>query len=301
MTWLDNATDTHQTQGSPAWLAWRKKHIGASEVSAILGESDFSNPYKVWQEKTNRVEGFKGNWATQRGSDAEPLIRRRYEEMHGLRLETPVMEYHSWPILSASLDGYNHEFGLVVEFKYPSQAKHEMAIKGEVPKTYAAQLQVQMMVASCDTAHYVSWNGREIAVVVVKANPTEQARILRACQEFWKFVETDAPPPGAPVVLESDTLAPLAKRYKQLLVIERQTAEEIKFLRSRFTDLIAEPKARFFGLSFTRSTRRGAIDYGKMPELAGVDIEAYRKPDTETITIREVGDAEGGNEGNDKV
>jgi putative phage-type endonuclease len=287
MSWLEQSTDdNHQVQGSKAWHDFRAKHIGASEVSTVLGESDFQTPYQLWMIKTGQAEPVKSNWAMQRGTDAEPEIKRLYEELYNVNLVSPVMEYSKWPVLSASLDGYSSEIRLVVEMKYPSKAKHELALQGLVPSTYRAQLQTQMLVAECDTAHYVSYDGKEIAVVVVKSDPIEQERILIACKEFWECVHTKTPPKGAPVILESETLDVLSKRYKQLVRIAAQTEDEIKLIRQKFDEIIEEDKASFNGVSFIRSERKGAVDYSKIPELKEVDLEAYRKSPSKTLIIK---------------
>lgn len=289
MSWLDNANETkedHQTQGSSAWLAWRMKHIGASEVSAILGESDFQTAEDVWKVKTGRKEGFRGNWATQRGTDAEPRIRALYEELYKVKLTTPVMEYAPWTVLSASLDGLSKEMGLVVEIKYPSKEKHAMALKGEVPPTYRAQIQTQMLVAGAAYAHYVSYDGVDIAVVVVQQDVGEQQRILAACKEFWKCVESDTPPRGSTVILESDTLETLAVRFKSLNRIADDTEREIKLIRQKLDELVEEDKAKFYGLTLTRSERAGAVDYAKVPELKHVNLESYRRSPSKVLTIK---------------
>jgi putative phage-type endonuclease len=298
MAWLDGKEEnggastqnasagTHQTQGSRAWHEFRARHIGASEVSAVLGESDFMTPYQLWQVKTGEAEGFKGNWATQRGTDAEPEIRRLYEELYNVKTTAPVMEYQPWPILSASLDGYSEELGIVAEFKFPAGAKHEMAMRGEVPKTYRAQIQAQLLVSGCDTAHYVSYNGKSIAVVVVKADPAVQERILLACKGFWQYVVDKTPPPGSPVILESETLEVLATSYKRLSKIADETDTQLKLIRQKLDEIVQEDKAQFHGLMLTRSTRAGAVEYAKIPELQGVDLDRYRKGPTQTLTIK---------------
>ena len=286
MTWLDSTTETEQKQGSKAWHNFRARHIGASEVSAVLGESDFQSPYDLWLVKTGQKEAFTGNWATQRGTNAEPEIRKLYEELYNVRLNSPVMEYPEWPHLSASLDGFDEEVGLVVEFKYPSKEKHAQALQGIVPKTYRAQIQAQLLVAGCNTAHYVSYDGRNIAVVLVKADPDEQERILAACKGFWNMVQTRTPPAGAPVILESETLEVLANRYRELDRLATQTETEIKLIRQKLDELVEEDKAQFHGLTLNRTERQGSVDYGKIPELFGVDLNQYRKSPVKVLTIK---------------
>lgn len=275
-----------QVQGSKAWHEFRALHIGASDVPAIMGESDFQKPYDIWLVKTGSESKFKGNWATQRGTDAEPKIRALYEELYKVKVTSPVMTYPEWPVMSASLDGYSEEMRLVAEFKYPGAAKHRLAEEGIVPLTYRSQLQAQLLVSGCKVAHYVSYNGFNIAVVVVKEDKEHQIRILFECKKFWHLVETKTPPAGAPVFLESDTLDTLATEYKRLNRIATNTTESMKLIKQKLDELVEEDKARFSGLSLTRSDRKGAVDYDKIPELNGIDLEAYRKPSIKVLMIK---------------
>jgi putative phage-type endonuclease len=290
MTWFSDATETdddHQRQGSKAWHRWRTKHIGASEVSAVLGESDFTTPYELFLLKTGQREPVASNWAMRRGTEAEPEIRRLYQQRYDIELTAPVMEYKHWPVLSASLDGYNEEKSLIVEIKYPSKEKHAMALRDEVPPTYRAQLQAQLLVADCTWAHYVSYDGTDIAVVKVEADLNEQRRILDACRDFWACVLTNTPPKGAPVILESETLSVLAENYKRLTKIAEHTEGELKLIRQKLDELVEEDKAEFHGLVLSRTERVGSVQYDKIPELQGVDLNQYRKRPSKVLTIKE--------------
>ena len=39
------------------------------------------------------------------------------------------------------------------------------------------------------------------------------------------------------------------------------------------------------GVEVLKSSRRGAVDYSAVPELRGVNLEAYRKPPTAVVKI----------------
>ena len=188
----------------------------------------------------------------------------------------------------ASLDGYNEEIGLVVEFKYPSAEKHYLAKNNQVPATYVDQIQAQLMVTGCNTAHYVSYDGFEIEVVVVREDKVRQKEILERLKAFWSLVETDTPPEGAPKILVSENLEVLASRYKTLSQILEYSKEELEMIRERICELVKDKKAEFYGLSLTRSERIGNVDYKAIPELNGVDLNKYRKPSSEVVTIKEL-------------
>lgn len=285
MSWMEDEKPG-LVQGSREWHKFRLNHIGASDVPVIMGESDFMSPYDLWLIKTGQKESFAGNWATKRGQDAEPEIRKLYEEMYSVKTTAPVMEWPVWSVLSASLDGYSEELGIVAEFKYPSQAKHEMAMRGEVPKTYRSQIQAQLLVSGCDTAHYVSYNGKSIEVVVVKADKDVQNLIVEKCREFWSRVVDKTPPPGSPVILEGETLETLAKEYKRLHKIQESVKDQLDMIRKKLDEIVPDDKAEFFGVVLIRSDRIGPVDYSKIPELAGVDLNKYRSIPRPTLTLR---------------
>jgi hypothetical protein len=88
------------------------------------------------------------------------------------------------------------------------------------------------------------------------------------------------------VFLESDTLETLAARYKELDRIAARTDDEMKLIKQKLDELVQEDKAKFYGLSLTRGERVGSVDYGKIPELKGVDLERYRKSPVKVLTIK---------------
>jgi putative phage-type endonuclease len=285
MNWLLDEDKNAQVQRSSEWHEFRRKHIGASDVPAIMNECDFKKPLDLWLVKTKRKEPFAGNFATQRGIDAEPAIRKLYEELMGVPLEAPVLEFKEWPVLSASLDGLNREAEIVVEFKYPSAEKHKQAVLGKVPKTYAAQLQAQMLVTGYDTAHYVSYDGTDIAVVVVKEDKEYQARILEECKKFWNYVETDTEPPSEYIELTGADLELMAKEYISVVSTINELKEKQDELKKAILAKTEASKAKFYGLRLLRTSRKGAVDYSKVKELSGVDLEVYRKPSITVETL----------------
>ena len=56
------------------WLAERRKRLGATDVSAILGLNPYKTAYEVWLDKRNMLEPWNGNAATSLGLMLEPAI-----------------------------------------------------------------------------------------------------------------------------------------------------------------------------------------------------------------------------------
>lgn len=66
-------------QRSPEWLALRKDGIGGSEIGAVLGIAEYSDPIKVFLEKIGEAPPFEGNRFTRMGRLKEDFIAHLYK------------------------------------------------------------------------------------------------------------------------------------------------------------------------------------------------------------------------------
>lgn len=283
-----NEENKEQVQGSKEWHEFRKRHIGASEVPALMGTCDFKNKFQLWLDKTGIFSKEVNNFATNRGKMYEPIILEEFTKRTGLKTVDKVLEYPEFTTLSASLDGWIEESKIVVEVKCPSRAKHQMALCGEVPTTYRDQLQAQLLVAGANSAFYVSYAPDEpeltrLAIVHVHADKERQSQILDEAKKFWTLVESKTPPEGSSVQPELHKDLILIDQLKnQISVLEGQKEEMEKELKSKMkaNKVICEE----FTLSW--SERKGTVDYSKIPELKLIDLEQYRKPSSKVFSFR---------------
>jgi putative phage-type endonuclease len=185
------------TQGSPEWLAWRLGGIGASEAAAVIGVCKYKTPYQLFLEKTGRVQGFKGNAATEAGHAMEPKARATYEIEHDfVTMEPACVEHNRHPEIRASLDGISEDRKIILEIKYPSNDSHEMAKAGKVPEHYYPQCQHQLMcVPEAEELHYLSFREERGVTVIVKPDLAYQKMLLEAELAFLDLIKTNTPPP----------------------------------------------------------------------------------------------------------
>lgn len=257
--------------------------IGASDVPAIMGTCDFNNAQSVWEVKTGLKEPFKGNWATQRGHDLEPIARELYEEKFNVKAPATFVKNKDWEILTSSLDGWTGE--RVVEFKAPSKSKHQMAIDGIVPTTYRDQLQTQMLCAGVDVAHYVSFDPDDgIAVVEVIADKERQKLILSTCMAFWDLVLTKTPPNGGEI--EQPELEVVFLALKQTREKLKQLENEEKTYLDKIKESMRAERIKCGEFTAQWSTRKGNVNYKDIPELKNVDLEKYRGKETRVFTAK---------------
>lgn len=205
-------------QGTPEWLAWRAGRVGGSDIAAIVGLSPFPDGTRdhVFREKL-------GTWtrpvneAMRRGIILEPWARLIYTERTGHPAPPACVEMDGCPWAAASLDGLCGS--RILELKCGGWQLHSAALMGEVPDYYAAQVQWQMLVSGIAHCDFVSFNpsarftpheclpwdewkalsslGRAerpaprdwLAVVEVRADQKEQARLFGEAAAFWREVE----------------------------------------------------------------------------------------------------------------
>lgn len=276
-------------QGSDEWLEWRMGGIGASECPVVMGESDFQTPYGLWEVKTRRAKPFQGNWATRRGTEAESTIRKLYELDQDADFPPCLAQHADHPFMRASLDGLNKERNVIAEFKYPSQLKHDMAKNNIVPPTYQSQIQHQLLVTGADHCDYVSYDGHGIAVVSVYPDRAKMVSILKACETFWTVnVQGDT----APALMDRDfekiddpKLNLLFENLKVCRLALEHNENQLEEIKQQIKNAVKKPRVLCRGVKMFHVERKGSIDYSKVPELSGVDLEKYRKPGSKYVTF----------------
>lgn len=184
-------------QGSERWLQWRKDGVCASEIAAVIGKCPYSTPYQVWCDKLGIGERFKGNFATQRGTELEDLARSRYELMNMEDMPPALAIHPKYEICRASLDGINAERTRILEIKCPSLATLELAQKGELPEHYVCQTQWQLAVTGAEVNDYFVYYDKTqtSALVEVKPDVSFQGFLIAQAFAFWeKYILTKIPP-----------------------------------------------------------------------------------------------------------
>lgn len=149
-----------------AWLENRKKYIGGSDASAIVGKNPWKSNVDLWLEKTGQIipEDISGKDCVQFGINAEPIIRELFK-LNYPQYEVHYVENNSWtndkyPFAAVSHDGWitERETGRkgIWECKtteiVSSMAKEKWA--GRLPDNYYVQLLHSFVVREdCEFAH----------------------------------------------------------------------------------------------------------------------------------------------------
>ena len=266
-------------QGSPEWHEHRAKFRNASETAIVMGDSPWTTPYQLWEYRTGRkVQAV--NSAMARGTALEPQARASYEALTGNVMQPLVLVEGDY---SASLDGLTFDGGLLVEIKCPVKGKDSMlwqqVARGEIPAHYRWQLEHQFLVSKAALGHLYVFDGAEGILLEVCPCPERWEAIHEAWDGFMRCIETDTPPAltDRDKVLRKDAeWQAAAERYVRLKAEADLLVGRLDEAKEALVGLASHPSESGFGVSVTRYWKIGSVDYKRVPELAGVDLDGYR-------------------------
>ena len=175
-------------------LIERRKGLGGSDAAKIIA----GEWYELWLEKTGRAEAkaILSPWDAAVRHTLEPLILDWYEETTGhpitRRGETVVCQAH--PILRCNLDGFDAALAKPIDAKALNIWTPE-PLKWAI-EHYTPQIHHQMICTEAEQgALYVSLGMKEPELVEIAYDEFFAAAYIERCVEFWRYVETNKPPP----------------------------------------------------------------------------------------------------------
>jgi len=217
----------------------------------------------------------------QRGLELEPAARAAYEKLTGLVMEPLVLVEGDY---SASLDGITLEGDLVLEIKCPVKGRASplwQAVQAnELPEYYFWQVQHQLMVAGAALAHVYVFDGTEGVLLEQAPQPERWETIRQGWDEFMRCIAEDtAPPLTARDTRErgDEAWRSAAAAYLQAKRQAEVSAAAADEAKAALVALASHPSESGAGVSVTQFWKKGAVDYKRVPQLKGVDLESYRK------------------------
>ena len=188
-----------KTKDRDEWLALRHKYIGGSDCAALIGMNPFSSPYAVWAEKTDLIEPFKGNLATDVGTFLEPFIAQKWMEETGKKVHNDTLSFlnDQYPWAIANIDRKVEGESAGLELKSCSELRMKEFHGDEYPANYYAQCVHYLGVTG-----YQKWylgvlvGNRHFLTYEIDRDEEEIASLMKAEEEFWnKYVIPKVAPP----------------------------------------------------------------------------------------------------------
>lgn len=204
-----------------AWLAYRRKGIGGSDVAALLGISPWRTARDLYYDKLNiaAVEDNEGNWvALEMGHLLEPLVAKIFERKTGYKVYQikKMFQHAEYPWMLADVD-YFVELPdgttAILEIKTTNyNARNNWWLDGEetVPVYYESQGRHYMAVMDVDRCFFCCLYGNneeETIIREIRRDTDYEQEMVYLEQYFWEnYVLTKTPPPyteDGDLVLES--------------------------------------------------------------------------------------------------
>jgi len=179
----------------------RRKHIGGSDMAAILGLSRFRTPYDVWLDKTGQYDGSPESDAAHAGNRFEAAVLDEAQDRLGpLERNIFLPAPDNLPI-AVNLDAR------IIATHEPVEAKTsglfgalhpDWGEEGtdEIPEEYIVQVQTEMLCANANLCHVVAFlGGRGFQMYRVERNRQLTDILVARAVEFWeKHVKANIPP-----------------------------------------------------------------------------------------------------------
>lgn len=261
-------------QKTDEWLKQREGKITGSTAAAALGISPFMTKQDLMLTLLGHKK-FEGNVATQYGEFHEELAIQDFEmELTCKVEEVGFLQHPDIEWLGASPDGLVGD-DAVLEIKCPYNLRDD-----ENPEFksideqdhYYCQVQLEMLCAGRNKCYFFQWNRYAHVLEIVNFDPMWLEENLPLLAEFYsEFVRR-----------KNQTNKDLADAY----IAAKLAFDEAKSaLDDAKQDLLDLKQDTVENIKITKSKAKGAIDYSKVPELKGVDLEPYRKKSYEKVSI----------------
>ncbi len=251
-------------QGSESWLAFRRKHVMASDSPIIMGEAPWGTPRQIFETKKEISGEALENFAMARGKMLEEKVRDRFILRTGHEIIPAVVLSKEYPLFGASLDGVNFEQRFAVEIKCPGIDNfNKIKQSKEPPLYYRVQMEQQIFCADLDKIIFIAYwqDEKSEDEIEIEYLPDLDLRkkIIEAGTHFWnEYMIPNVPPPLTdrdvltvtdPQLVEYfETYAEMAKdieqREKQLLAIRRHLESKITHAKVRCGPVMVSKTAK---------------------------------------------------------
>ncbi len=294
------------------WLEHRRKRIGGSDASAIVGMNSYSSPYTVWADKLGKIPPKEDNEAMRLGRDLEDYVAKRFTEETGkkVRRENNILINPDIPFAHANVDRMIVGEDAGFEAKTTSVLNLKKFKNGEYPENYYCQCMHYLMVTGCKRWYLgVLILGVEFKWFVIERDEGEIEALKKSEADFWEYVKSGNAPmvDGSDSTSETikaiypesngDTVSLMAyeedlKQYKHLASLEEDYKKLKNECANRIKEFMGEAskgESNKYRVSWTSSIR-STFDHKRFAEdNPGINLtDYYKETPTRTFKVSEV-------------
>jgi len=280
-------------QRSDEWFKQRVGKITGSRVGAILGLNPWQSDKDVMRSMVREYHGaeseFTGNVATQYGTKFEEFALDDFELENGLEVEETgfhIKKGADW--LGASPDGLIGN-DAVLEIKCPYGARNTGEFKHISEQLhYHAQMQIEMYCTNRQRCYFYQWSKQNSDMIIIDYSQSWIDENLPTLKGFYKqyLKEIKEPDKHLLDLVQTKEAVELAESYAKAKAEIKRQNEILDDCRAQLITIAGGKKSNISGVLVYEVERKGNVDYKKVPELEGVDLEPFRKKSTKYWAVK---------------
>lgn len=270
-------------QGTPAWHAWRRTRRMASYSPALMGASKYQSRADVLDYYV-RGSTFEGNAATRYGHENEHHVRAYAAGIIGDFLMPACIEDIDG-VYGCSLDGITDCGKIAAECKAPYRGTESPIWRDILEGSaggYEWQIQHQLMVSGAERLLYAVWTPEGAKHLWRDPNRDMQAQLCEAWNALWTDVEARRG------TRDDSAWLAAAERWRRAKARADEAATELDTARDALVAIVQSDHETGAGIRAQKITRQGAVDYKRVPQLAGVNLDPYRKAPSVSWRVEEL-------------
>lgn len=291
-----------------SWLEHRRKSIGGSDASAIIGMNSYCSAYTVWADKLGRIPPKEDNEAMRLGRDLEDYVAKRFTEETGkkVRRENNILVNPKYPFAHANVDRMIIGEDAGFEAKTTTVLNLKKFKNGEYPENYYVQCVHYLAVTGCKRWYLgVLILGVGFKWFVIERDEAEIEALMKSEADFWECVKSQTPPLVDGSDSTSDTLRTIYPEsngdsislmayesdlkqymtYSSLLDDVKKQREEVANRIKAFMGEASKGETTNFKVTWSSYTRSSFDHKAFAEDNPGIDLTPYFKS-TPTRTFK---------------
>ena len=294
------------------WLEHRRKSVGGSDASAIVGMNKYSSAYSVWADKLGKLPPVEDNEPMRLGRDLEDYVAKRFTEETGkkVRRENNILINPDYPFAHANVDRMIIGEDAGFEAKTTSALNTRRFKNGEYPENYYCQCVHYLAVTGCKRWYLgVLILGVGFKHFVIERDEAEIEALMKSEADFWEYVKSGNPPvtDGSKATTNAlqaiypesngDSVSLMAyegdlKQFMQFKALEDDIKKQKDEVANRIKAFMGEASSgnsNYYKVSWASSVRN-TFDHKRFAkDNPGIDLSAYfNQTQTRTFTVKEI-------------
>lgn len=285
-------------QRTPEWFEWRRKGITSTVAPIVMGVGDMT-PLQFYEQRLSGEEKKHSTAAMQAGIAIEPRVKIYLEQLEGEEFWPCCVENDIDPWLRTSLDGLGQKTQRWAEYKlFTKTETFEEIVKNNTPPIAHHWQCMHHQLTTGMGGLYVAVNAGNVHIIPYERAHAgaNEANLYDAELALWKCIRKGDPPEATERdwrTRDDEDWHNAARDYIEHKRKLDDLAELLEVDKNMLRKLSGGRRSRGSGVKVNCFWRKGNVDYARVPELVGVDLDDYRKKPSFIVQVSAEGE-EGG-------